>query len=150
MSRYHSAPPRGNEVRTMIRQRLKAFFLHLTCAVMLAVQWVPAHAHLDAVHQHDGPQHEHHATIHAHQPLAAHGDAFDLGHVEQDAKAIVDLDQSICAGVQVPDQAISAPALHRFSISAELFQRPWPSLVSLLSNRPPPHVGEPRAPPQRA
>lgn len=132
----------------MHRQRLKALFLSLVCTVMLVVQWLPAHAHLDAAHQHDGARHEHLATVHAHQPVVAHGDALDVGHVEQDLGAVVDLDQSYCLGAHGLDPGhinshaarIAAPP----GLSYEVPQRDG----RRRPNRPTPHVGEPRAPPQ--
>lgn len=134
----------------MTRLRLKSLFPYLVCAVMLAVQGVPAHAHLDAAHRHDGSQHEHPATIHAHQPVIEHGDAFDFGHNERHLEAVVDLEPPYCASGHPLDQDFTATASVRRATPTECSGRFRPTFGDPLPNRPPPHVGEPRAPPQPA
>lgn len=134
----------------MSRQRLQAFFLYLLCTVMLAVQGVPAHAHLDAVHPHGTSQHQHHPTVHAHQPVIGHDDDFGSGQAAPHADAVVELDQSFCTPCAFPDLAVIVRGAAPLPASASVVNRVSLPVGSSLPNRPLPHVGEPRAPPQQA
>lgn len=134
----------------MARQPLKALFTFLVCMVMLAVQWVPAHAHLAAPHSHDDAAHLHSATVHAHPPVADHDDALDVGTVEDHAQAVVDLDQAACPCSGSVDQVSPTHPLRRVADVCRPTARFRPVVGTPLPNRRPPHVGEPRAPPRHA
>jgi len=133
----------------MIRMRLQAVLLYLFCTVFMAVQSTSTHAHLNTAHQHDGALHEHVTNVHAH-PSLIHADAIDLGHSQENLTAVVDLESNQCLpNCQSGDDVPLATAAAIARLSPQRGAQRFSHAGSLLPQRPPPHSGEPRAPPLR-
>lgn len=133
----------------MIRERLNAALRFLLLTAFLAVQGTPAHAHLTAHHEHSGERHQHSAEAHAHQAVALHADAIDAGHALIDEARVVDLDHDaltpLCWQLDTPSAPFPVDVRSPPFIEALAFD--LPENRNTLPDIPPPHIGQPRAPP---
>ncbi|MDX8386034.1 MAG: hypothetical protein R8M11_05915 [Gallionella sp.] len=119
--------------------------------IFLVIQWTPSHAHLNTQHDHGGEFHQHLADTHAHLPVFAHLESIDAEHIQEDVTSVVELDhdQIILNAKSISDSssilAVSVRALLKTPIRTTHFLEN----SNALRKSPPPHIGEPRAPPQR-
>lgn len=136
----------------MLKQRINAALLLFLLTAFLAVQWTPAHAHLTAHHDHRGERHQHDAAAHAHRTVALHADAFDAAHVQLDEAQVVALDHdaltSLCGQFDPPSAPLAVDVRRPRPIEAIAVD--LPDDRNTLPDSPPPHVGQPRAPPALA
>lgn len=130
----------------------------LLLAAYLAVQGAPVHAHLHASHQHDSDRHAH-AAVHAHQRGAihadpGHADAIDSAHgdaYEHAASAAdVDLDPETSCGKRCPPGDVASLPVGGLAVPRAAARIAAPTPPHLLPATPPPHPGQPRAPPAAA
>jgi hypothetical protein len=158
VSVYNSPPPVFKIIAgalsrqfVVVKQRINAAFLFFLLTAFLAVQWTPAHAHLTAHHEHSGEKHQHSAEAHAHQAAAHHADAIDAGHAPADEARVVELDHdalsSLCWPLDTPSAPFAVEVRSPPFIEAIAFDLPEDRNV--LPDTPPPHIGQPRAPPPR-
>ena len=136
----------------MIKSRFNIALLYMLATFFLVGQWTPSHAHLNVQHDHDGEIHPHLAKVHAHLSIIAHTESSDVEHNQDNVAAVVSLDhdQSPVNGtIQDNFKNVFAVALY----FAPLMQVGTTQLTqgsSMLPRTLPPHIIEPRAPPQRS
>lgn len=133
----------------LIKQRLRSASCFVLLALFLAVQWVSPHAHLSGTHEHSGDRHHHAAEIHAHQPIALHPDAIDVGHADT---WVIEYDQTQfpLSGQQPDTDRVVLAARSRIPVQAAAGLFGLPENSNPLPDLLPAHIGQPRAPPRLA
>ena len=135
----------------MIRSRSNPWLLVFLLLVIVTSRWLPVHSHVGAAHNHDGAHHHHAAEIHAHQAMPRHADAIDIGHAAAHERVgEVDLQQDQLArhAPLADDLPDVVPSAHRNDVPRQSLAQVFPLGPQFHpALRPPPHRGEPRAPP---
>jgi hypothetical protein len=136
----------------LIKQRFRYAGHFVLLTIFLMVQWMSPHAHLSGTHEHSGDRHHHAAEIHAHQPIAQHPDAIDVGHATHaDTWEIEYTHPQLPLGGQQPDtDPVALPTRPHIPFQTASGQFRFPENSNHLPDLLPAHIGQPRAPPRLA
>lgn len=135
----------------MVKSRFNIALLYTLVTVFLVIQWTPSHAHLNAQHDHGGDLHQHIAETHAHLPVFAHTESTDAGHNKENVASVVAFDHDtipVTGNIQDNSKSVLTVVVG-FTPLLQVGTTHFPKGSNTLPRPPPPpHIGEPRAPPR--